>query len=322
MEFSKANRNPVAVVGTGMIATALAVLTTGHGYPTTVFARSEASEARFRAAYREHFALFEKHGIVDAAQIARCESYLAVAQDYAGLAEAEIVFESVVEDLDAKHAVYRALEAHCPHVKVIASVSSSIVPEKLAEGIGTYGDRIIVTHPFNPAHIVPFFELCQGSKTHDGVMQYMVDFLESMGRKPVCLKKPTPGFIGNRLQFALWRECLALVDEGVCEPRDIDRALNYSFCPRYTSIGIFEHFDNGGLELNRAVCKNLFPIISDAKEVPPVIDALIAEGKDGARSGEGFYDWRGVDMEAYAERVNEPYWKFCYWDFPERDNNG
>ena len=318
MEFQRESVTAVGIVGTGMIATALAVLTTGHGYPTVVYARSEGSEARFREGYRAHFALFQQHGIVTEAQIGCCETYLSVARDYDAMRECVIVFESVVEDLDAKHAVYRALEASCPDVRVIASVSSSIVPDALAEGIDRYGDRIIVTHPFNPAHIVPFFELCQGAKTRGGVMQYMVDFLESMGRKPVCLKKPTPGFIGNRLQFALWRECLALVDEGVCEPRDIDRALNYSFCPRYTSIGIFEHFDSGGLQLNRAVCKNLFPIISDAKEVPPVIDALIAEGKDGARSGEGFYDWRGVDMEAYAERVNEPYWKFCQWDFPEK----
>ena len=85
----------------------------------------------------------------------------------------------------------------------------------------------------------------------------------------------------DRLQFALWRECLALVEEGICDPRDIDTALMYSFCPRYSSIGIFEHFDNGGLTLNRATCANIFPVISARQDVPPVIDELIAAGKTG-----------------------------------------
>ncbi|MBQ1415497.1 MAG: 3-hydroxyacyl-CoA dehydrogenase family protein [Lachnospiraceae bacterium] len=307
----------IAVIGTGMIASALAVLTTGHGHPTAVFARSDASEERFRNTYEGHFRQFLEHGLVTEEQIGICRSYLSVARGYDEMTDAEIVFECVAEDAEVKHGVYRLIGEHCPNVRAICSVSSSIVPERLAEGAGKYADRIIVTHPFNPAHIVPYYELCRGPQTADGVLEFAKEFLESMGRKPVVLKKPTPGFIGNRLQFALWRECLALVEEGICDPRDIDTALNYSFCPRYSSIGIFEHFDNGGLALNRAGCANIFPVISDRKDVPPVIDELIAEGKTGQKAGQGFYDWRGVDMDAYTERVNAPYWKFCEWELPE-----
>ena len=306
----------IAVIGTGMIASALAVLTTGHGYPTAVFARSDSSEKRFRNTWEEHFRQFLEHGKVTEKQIRICRSYLTVVRTYEALSEADIVFESVVEDLAEKHAVYRRIGEHCPHVRAICSVSSSIIPEKLAEDAGKYADRIIVTHPFNPAHIVPYFELCQGPATAEGVLAFAKEFLESMGRKPVMLKKPTPGFIGNRLQFALWRECLALVEEGICDPRDIDTALNYSFCPRYSSIGIFEHFDNGGLALNRAGCANIFPVLGDRKDIPPVIDRMIAEGKTGQKAGQGFYDWTDVDMDAYAERVNAPYWQFCDWDLP------
>ena len=138
-----------------------------------------------------------------------------------------------------------------------------------------------------------------------------MDFLKRLDRKPVLLRKPTPGFIGNRLQFALWREALALVDEGICEPRDVDTVLEYSFCPRYTSIGIFEHFDNGGLELNARTCKNVWPILSNATDIPAFMSDLMKEGKTGAKSDSktGFYDWNGVDMEAYAKRVSDPYWR-------------
>ena len=91
----------------------------------------------------------------------------------------------------------------------------------------------------------------------------------------------------------------------------MDRVLEYSFCPRYTSIGIFEHFDNGGLDLNAKTCKNVWPILSNAPDIPDFMKKLMEEGKMGARSETktGFYDWEGVDMEAYAKRVSEPYWR-------------
>ena len=92
----------------------------------------------------------------------------------------------------------------------------------------------------------------------------------------------------------------------------------YSFCPRYTSIGIFEHFDNGGMQLNYNVVKTLFPLLSDKKEVPKAITDKIEAGDMGQKSGKGFYDWRNVDMYAYKERVSAPYWKYFNWNFPKK----
>lgn len=309
----------VGIVGTGMIACSLAVLTTGNGSQTYLYARSDSSAKRAKETWRQHFELLKEHGVVSESQISACESYLHIVTSYKDLVSVQIVFEAIVEDLDQKHEVYRHLENHCPDIEVICSASSAIVPDLLSEGIEKYGDRIIVAHPFNPAHIVPYFELCGGKQTREGVLEAAKAYLESMGRKPVILKKPTPGFIGNRLQFALWRECLALVEEGICDPHDIDTALNYSFCPRYTSIGIFEHFDNGGMELCKHTMDLLFPILSNQKETPSEVNQMIAEGHTGVKSGQGFYNWQNVDMKAYAERVNEPYWRFCNWDLPSEE---
>lgn len=307
----------IGIVGTGMIATSMAVLTTGHGFKTVIYARSEASANRCLNDYNGHWKSLVGHGMATEEQVDICRSYLVISQDYKDMADAEIVFESALEDPAIKHDIYHILEETCPNVKAICSVSSSIVPDVLADTCEKYGDRIIVTHPFNPVHMVPYFELCGGTKTAPGVVEYAYQVLEELDRKPVILKKPTPGFIGNRLQFALWREVIALVEEGIADPRDIDRALQYSFCPRYTSIGMFEHFDTGGLELNRRTCASLFPIISDLKTVPKIIDDLMAAGKTGTKAGEGFYNWEGVDMDAYRERVNAPYWKFTEWDLPK-----
>lgn len=315
----KKNARTIGIVGTGMMATGLVTLTAGHGFRTVVLVRSASSEARCKAVVDSYFRQMVEKEILTDAQVDICKSYIQYTSDYADMAEAEAIFECVVEKIDAKQQVYKAIEDNCPVVKAVCSVSSSIVPDKLAAAAEKYADRILVTHPFNPPHLVPYFEICTASQTADGVLDYVKSLLLELDRKPAVLKKATPGFIGNRLQFALWRECLALVEEGICDPEDVDTALAYSFCPRYTSIGIFQHFDNGGLELNATTCKATWPIISDRKDIPEFMQKLMDEGKMGAKSPskQGFYDWNGVDMEAYAEKVSAPYWHFCQWNFPE-----
>lgn len=307
----------IGIIGTGMIASSMAVLATGHGFKAVVLARSSEAETRLANSFETHWSGMKDQGIVTDDQIAVCRTYLSVTQSYADLKDCEIIYECALEDANVKHDIYHQIEEHCPIVKAICSVSSAIIPDILAETCDKYGDRIIVTHPFNPAHMVPYFELCGGQKTAPGVIEYAKANLEALDRKPVILKKPTPGFIGNRLQFALWREVLALVEEGIADPRDIDTALTYSFCTRYSSIGIFEHFDNGGLTLNRRTCENLFPHLSNMTAPPALLTDLEDAGKLGAKTGEGFYDWNGVDMVAYRARVNEPFWKFCHWNLPE-----
>lgn len=310
------NSRKTAIIGTGMIASSMAVLCAGHGMEAFVLARSEASKERCRSFIKDAFAQMKNHGLISDEQIVFCMRYVHFVSSYEELSEAEIAFECIVENVDEKHSVYRTLEANCPKLRAICSVSSSIIPDVLAEGIEKYGDRIIVTHPFNPAHMVPYFELCGSSKTADGVIDFAVGVLEELDRKPVVLKKPTPGFIGNRLQFALLREAISLVEKGIADPRDIDTCLQYSFTPRYTSIGIFEHFDNGGMQLCSTVCDNLFPLLSDEKQTPKMIRDLMEKGEMGAKTGKGFYDWHDVDWNAYNERVSEPYWRFCKWNYP------
>lgn len=307
----------IGIIGTGMIGTSLAVLTTGHGYKTTMLAMNDELADTCRKQYNAFYQDFVSRGLMTQEQAELCKSYLHLTLSYDALSDCEVIFESVIEVLDVKHQVYRAIEDACPEIKVICSVSSALEADKLAAGASRYADRIIVTHPFNPVYMVPYFEMAKAACTADGVIEFAKKLLESMGRKPVVLKRSAPGFIGNRLQFALWREALYIVESGIADPRDIDTCLMYSFCPRYTSIGIFEHFDNGGLDLNVNVCNTVFPDLSNATEAPKAITDRIAQGNLGVKTGVGFYDWRDVDMDAYRERVNAPYWHFIDWDMPQ-----
>ena len=309
----------IGIIGLGMIGDSMAVLTTGHGYKTTCVARRAEMIPEYKKTYDNYFRQMIDQGLMPENQTAICEKYLNYTLDFNDIADCEIIFECVTEKLELKYDMLAKIEATCPNVRAICSVSSSFTPDMMGEKMTKYKDRLIVTHPFNPAHMVPFFELCGGDSTAPGVLEFAKEVLEALDRKPVILKKPTPGFIGNRLQFALWREALNLVESGICEPSDVDTCLNYSFCPRYTSIGMYEHFDNGGLNLNIMTCNTVFPTLSNIDAAPPAITDRIARGDTGARaeSKKGFYDWNGVDMKAYQERVNAPYWRFIDWDLPK-----
>ena len=308
----------IGIIGAGMIGDSMAVLTTGHGYRTTCLVRNPAKIPEYEKTYENYFGQMISRGLMPPEQFRICRRYLGYTTDIEALADCEIIFECVTEDLELKHKIYADIESRCRGVRAVCSVSSSFTADMLASASGKHRDRIIVTHPFNPAHMVPYFELCGGGDTDQDVLLFAKDLLESLDRKPVILKKPAPGFIGNRLQFALWREALNLVESGVCDPRDVDICLRYSFCPRYTSIGIFEHFDNGGLLLNSSTCDTVFPELSNIDHTPPSVTGRIARGDTGARaeSMTGFYDWHDVDMAAYQERVNEPYWQYIDWDLP------
>jgi len=309
----------IGIIGLGMIGDSLAVLTTGHGYKTTCICRRPEMIPEYKKTYDNYFAQLIEQGLMPANQLSICEKYLSYTTDYSAIADCEVIFECVNENLELKFDILQKIEENCPNVRAICSVSSTITPDEMGQKMTKYKDRLVVTHPFNPAHMVPFFECCGGDNTDPAALDFAMELLSAMGRKPVALKKATPGFIGNRLQFALWREALSLVEQGICEPRDIDTCLNYSFCPRYTSIGIYEHFDNGGLILNQAGCNGTFPHLGNATSAPAYVTDRIARGELGARSEgkKGFYDWNGVDMKAYQERVNAPYWRFVNWDLPK-----
>lgn len=310
----------IGIVGCGMIGDSISVLTTGHGMRTVCCVRNADKIPGYRKQYKEYYRQLTDRGILTQDRAEICESYLHYTLSYDDLADCDVIFECIVENLEAKHRIYEAIEASCPQVKAVCSVSSSFLPDALGEGLGELARKIIVTHPFNPAHMVPYFEICGGKRTEPGLCEWVKEFLTNLDRKPAILKKANPGFIGNYLQFALWAAALKLVEDGVCDPQDVDTCLNYSFCPRYTSIGIFEHFDNGGYKLNKTTCDGVFPKLPRYEQAPELIKNK-AESPDawGAASPtkRGFYDWNGVDFQAYAERVNAPYWDFCRWNFPK-----
>ena len=237
---------------------------------------------------------------------------------YAALADVDFVFECVVEQLDEKHAVYAELEKHCRQLKAIASSTSAFPPEELAAGM-TRKELLAVAHPWNPPHLVPCVEVVKSGFTSEAALQFIVDLLKSVGRAPVLMNKSAPGFIANRLQHALYREAAYMVEQGIASPQDIDTSLKTSFIPRYTSIGLFEHFDYAGLDMIMSIHKNLYPSLCNATAPQDLVRIPYEAGNLGYKTGKGVLDWTGVDIDAFRKRASQPYLKFFNWSLPSEE---
>lgn len=178
----------VAIIGKGMIGISLAVLFTGNGIPTIVLARnSEAGLEKYRTYYKDLIA----EGLVTEKQAAACEKRLSFTENYADLADMEVVIECVTEKLEVKYEVYRKIEAACPHLKAIASTTSAISPVDLAKGV-SQREKIMVAHPYNPPHMVPCVELVKNDFTSQEALDAVIDLLEFCGREVCKMTSPPP----------------------------------------------------------------------------------------------------------------------------------
>ena len=303
----------VAIIGKGMIGISLAALFNGNQIPVAVLAKEEdVGRQRYRACYD----YLVQQGLMTQSQAEKCETLLCFTQEYADIADVDIVFECVAEELTVKHEVYAKLEMHCKNLKAIASASSAYSPEDLAKHMHRK-EILLVAHPWNPPHLVPCVEIVPNRQTSQQAVQAVVALLKAAKRKPVCMEKPAPGFIANRIQHAMTREALHMVAEGIAKPEDIDTAIKTSFAPRYTSIGLFEHMDNAGLDLAKNVQDYLFGQLGNENCANDFINEKVACGRLGVKTGAGVYEWTPERIADMRARAAKPYLAFFDWNLPK-----
>ena len=306
----------VAVIGTGMIGASVAVLFTGNGYHTGMLAVNDNEAKSGIARYDDYYNDLIEKKLLTREQAAVCRKYLHITQSYADLADADIVIECVVENIDVKRSVYLMVEEHCTKYRALASTTSAISADDLCKNLACK-ERLIVAHPYNPPHLVPCIEIVPGDYTSTETLDTITEFFLSVGRAPVAMLKGAPGFVANRLQHALYREAVYMVEAGITTPEAIDRALKTSFAPRYTSVGIFEHFDYAGLDMILSIEDYLFPTLCNADKTQDMIRSRVELGNLGYKTGRGVYDWSKKDADDFRRRASEPYLRFFNWSLPE-----
>jgi 3-hydroxybutyryl-CoA dehydrogenase len=219
----------------------------------------------------------------------------------AELGPASLVIEVIPEVLAAKQELYRRLETVIAPDAVLASNTSGFMPDALGAGL-VHPERFLITHFWNPPHAIPLVEVVPATRTAPAVVERVVAALREVGAEPVVLRKAIPGFIGNRIQFAVLREALHLVRSGVADPETIDAVMKASLGRRYAIAGPFEAADLGGLETFLQIATHLMPELAKDEDGLEVLRAHTAKGEKGAASGRGFYRWTDERRDAMRQK--------------------
>ncbi len=208
----------------------------------------------------------------------------------ASLAGTEIVAEAIPENLELKREVFRAIEDEISDTAIIASNTSGIPVTKLAEGL-RHPERVVGWHWSNPPHLIPMNEVIPGEQTAPEVTRAVEDLTRRIGYHPVTLKKEVAGFVENRVLYAIMRECLALLDEGVIDSEGLDLCVKWGIGYKLAVVPPIQLLDMAGLDIYTSVASYLNASLSNETGVSSTATALKDEGRLGIKAGRGFFDY-------------------------------
>jgi 3-hydroxybutyryl-CoA dehydrogenase len=254
-----------------------------HGHPVRVYDKSPEALAMLKDKVRTNLRELEQ-------DTAAAELVTPCGELPQAVRDAAFVFEAGPENLDLKRSLFQAVEQAAPDDALLAS-NTSVIPITLVMAGLRHKGRALGTHWWNPPYLVPLVEVIQTEHTHPEAVAAMTDLLRSVGKTPVTVKKDVPGFIGNRLQHAMWREAISLVENGVCDAETVDTVVKASFGMRLPVLGPLENADLVGTELTLAVHEHVLPDLDRTPGPLPYLRHLVKVGRLGMKSGSGFRTW-------------------------------
>ena len=207
----------------------------------------------------------------------------------AAASDADIVIESIYEDINLKRSLFQKLDTLSRADAILASNTSSFLPSKLAE-VTKHPERVLNVHYLNPPHIAPFVEVVPSPLTLYEHTQIVMSLLRGVGKKPILLKHEVKGFVASRLQGALLREALWLVENDIVSANDVDMAISTGLGRRWSEAGVLQVLECAGWDLLYRIEKDLFPHLSTAPDAP-LLQEMVERGELGVKSGVGFYEW-------------------------------
>lgn len=277
----------VAVLGAGTMGHGIAQLAAGAGSRVMLCDVSEVVLERAKSAIGAGLAALGKTGEESAAILGRIEGATSIGD---AARPAGIVIECLPEDLRFKKKVFKELDSICPPGVILATNTSGLSPTEIAEGL-TFPERVVVAHFWNPPQLIPLVEVVPGEKTSRETVDATAQWVRSLGKEPVRLKKECPGFIGNRLQLALLREALYIVEQGYADIEEVDKSMTFGHGRRLPVTGPLLSADMGGLDIFHIISTYLFPVLCNSSEPSKLMRGLVEKGDLGLKSGRGFYGW-------------------------------
>ena len=294
--------NKISIIGAGTMGHSIAITVAWRNLSTHIYAINEREAERAAESIQKKIDILVKSELLSedgSKQLLHHIHFTTSLMDC--IKDTDFIIEAVPENLQIKKELYQLLERVIPANVPIASNTSGIPTSSLSSGM-LYPERFIITHFWNPAHLIPLVEVVPGIATNEETVKQTVELLELLGKKPILVKKEVPGFIGNRLQFALFREAQFLLSEGVASKEDIDLAVTHSIGRRLPMTGPLMSADFTGLDVAFAISEYLYEdLCSDTKPAPAMTN-LIENNQLGVKNRQGIYTWNDEEINKMSKK--------------------
>lgn len=301
--MSKENIN-VSVFGPGTMGSGIAQLFATKGFNVMVYVRNDEERSALNV-IPKNLKILKDNDVVKESEIPEIMSRIKVTESFEEAAKsADICFESIIENLEIKQDYFAKLDSLCKPETILATNTSVISITEIAEK-SKNKHRIIGTHFWNPPYLVPLVEVIKTKYVSEDVVDRTMNILEKAGKKPVLVKKDVPGFLANRMQHALFREAISIVENGIADAKAVDDSIKYGFGLRIPIMAPMEVIDMGGTDLTYAIHSYLFEHLENSTEPSKLLKQLLDEKKIGFKTGEGFQKWSKEEVEQEKKNLNE-----------------
>lgn len=301
----------VLICGGGMMGRGIAhVLSVCEDLKITVY---DMFDSPFHDGLRATFKQLVDKNILSEEEVEKRVSRVSFTTDLESseIKEADLVIECVFEKLEVKQEIFAKLEERCAVDTIFCTNTSVISPTEISANL-VHKERLVGTHFWNPAFLIPLVEVVKSNDSMDEVANIVMEFLRKVGKKPVLCKKDVPGFIANRMQHALWREAIYIVEQGIADAQTVDEAVRNSFGLRLPQLGPLENVDMVGTDLTYNIHSYIFKDLCQATEPSSMLSTKLEQGDIGFKTGRGFMEWTPEEIERSKSDLNEYLIKMIY----------
>lgn len=300
MEFKDIKK--IGIAGAGTMGSGIALIFARKGYEVILTDIADTYLEKSKKLVEIYNNNLVEEGLMTREEADKLVKIISYSTDKTDFKDADLIIEAIIEKMDIKQDFWKEVEEIAKPKAIFATNTSGLSINAISEKVINKG-RFIGMHFWNPPHIIPLVELIRTINTTDETIETLKELLTVIDKESVVVQKDAPGFIGNRLQFAAFREALNIVNEGIASAEDVDKAMKYGPGFRYPIIGPLQTADFGGLDTFLYISSYLFNALSDMKQPPEVLQSLVDANKLGVKSKEGFYDYSdGKDEEAIRNR--------------------
>ena len=304
------SKEELAIIGSGTMGHSIALSASIAGFNVKIWGIDDNDIHRGKQGIDEKLNLLTTYEVVDSNEIKNIKERIYFTNSLRECVNnASFVIEGIPENLYLKQKMFQELDELCSQNVILASNTSGLSPTDIA-ALTSYPERTVVTHFWNPGHLIPLVEVIRGEQTLEQTVNRSLELLENLNKKPIVVQKDILGSIGNRLQYALFREAQYILEQGVASIEDIDKAVCYSIGRRLSVTGPFMTADMGGLDVFDSISAYLFPDLSNHNKSFSKIKKLVDEGNYGQKTGKGFYEW----SQQQSKKMNkEREQQLIYW---------